>query len=199
MRTVCGQGVCSVGKHIATIDGKATKLYSIWSSMIKRCYSKAYQNNKPTYIGCEVSEEFKDFQKFSDWAVEQVGFGVDGWHLDKDILKIGNKVYCQEYCCFVPREINSLMNSHSNSRGHYPMGVTYNKRYNSYRSEFSEDGKTQQLGSFKTQEEAFAVYKEKKEEYILRVASKWRHLISENVYIALLKIVVHPFPERCQS
>lgn len=199
MRTVCGQGVCSVGKHIATIDGKATKLYSIWSSMIKRCYSKTYQNNKPTYIGCEVSEEFKDFQKFSDWAVEQIGFGIDGWHLDKDIIKAGNKTYCREYCCFVPREINSLMNSHSNSRGQYPMGVTHNKRYNSYRSEFSENGKTKQLGSFKTPEEAFAVYKENKEDYILKVASMWRCLIPAKVYFALLKLKVHPFPERCAS
>lgn len=34
---------------------------------------------------------------------------MEGWHLDKDILLKGNKVYSPETCAFVPAKINSLL------------------------------------------------------------------------------------------
>ena len=56
--SVCGVGVVGT-KYPSKVNGRNTKEYALWHSMLKRCYSDAYQKKKPTYIGCEVSENFK--------------------------------------------------------------------------------------------------------------------------------------------
>jgi len=57
--TICGIGFIGIGKYKSRIgNGKNTKVYDVWSSMIKRCYSEKYHRNKPTYIGCSVVKEW---------------------------------------------------------------------------------------------------------------------------------------------
>ena len=60
------------------------------------------------------------------------------YHLDKDILVKGNKVYSPETCCFVPQEINSLLVTSVRSRGDQPIGVSYNKLTQKYEAYYNE-------------------------------------------------------------
>ena len=82
------------------VDGKKVKEYELWTGMLKRCFSEKYQTRQPTYIGCNVSNNFLNYSFFYDWCQEQIGFGkVDDkgryWQLDKDLLFVDNKTYSE--------------------------------------------------------------------------------------------------------
>jgi hypothetical protein len=80
----------------ATLNGKMTKEYDLWHAMLKRCYSKPYLEKQPTYIGCSVSDTFLYYHLFYNWCQTQVGFGKEGYQLDKDLLIKGNKLYSED-------------------------------------------------------------------------------------------------------
>ena len=96
--------------------------------MLLRCYDKEVKMKQPTYIECSASENFKFLEYFSKWCNKQIGFKNNNWQLDKDILVKGNKIYSEETCCFVPHEINNLLNkqTYGESRD-LPVGVCYDK------------------------------------------------------------------------
>ncbi len=166
-----GTGSYSVSKNL-----KHTKEYMCWFSMLQRCYNKKSQEKHPTYIGCYIVEEWHNFQNFAKWFEENY---IENWHLDKDILVKGNKVYSPETCCFVPQEINSLFTKRKKDRGCYPIGGSkINNRYISQLRGYC-------IGSYPTPEEAFQSYKEAKEKYIKEIADKWKGLISDKVYEAM--------------
>ncbi len=174
-------------------DGKTKKEYNLWCAMLHRCYSKRFhsQDNNYVYIGCTVSEAFRNYSLFYEWCQTQVGFGEEGFCLDKDILSNGVKEYSEQNCVFVPQEINKLLNKHKIHRGEYPIGVSKykNKRF---MAGFSGNGiKNNCLGYFDTSEEAFAAYKTAKEQYIKTVAEKWKHKIDPRVYQAMLNYQVN--------
>jgi hypothetical protein len=113
--------VFGVGKNDADyvvheeINGKRVMcpFYSVWSSMIRRCYSSVFHSKKPTYKNCFVAKEWLTFSTFKNWMRSQKW---EGRELDKDILKIGNKLYSPDTCVFVTREVNILLvNSHVSS------------------------------------------------------------------------------------
>ena len=90
--SVYGVGILGA-KYPITINSILTKEYTLWCSMLKRCYSNAYKKRQPTYKGCEVSNDFKNYEYFYEWCHKQVGFNNKDWQLDKDLLTKGNKVY----------------------------------------------------------------------------------------------------------
>ena len=184
-------GVGVVGVQSIRSDGKIVREYSVWSNMLKRCYDKCTLKIQPSYEGCNVSNNFTYFELFKVWYDEQVGSdSVDSYGksfcLDKDILVKGNKIYSEETCCFVPQEINSLILNHAAGRGDYQIGVSEHKANGKYVSNINIYGKNLYLGSYKTPEEAFNVYKREKERYIKEVAKKWKGKIDEKVYEALI-------------
>ena len=105
--SVYGVGI-SGAKYPISEGGVITKEYTLWCGMLKRCYSDTYQKKYPTYIGCEVSDKFKSYEYFYEWCHKQIGFGVKCWQLDKDLLVKGNKVYSENICVFIPKEIPNL-------------------------------------------------------------------------------------------
>lgn len=155
----------------------------IWNSMLIRCYGKVYKAQKPTYMGCTVCTEWQTFSNFRKWCLQ---YYIDGYHLDKDILVKGNKVYSPETCCFVPAEINTILLSCKKSRGRYPIGVTLYK--GRYRARINKNGKLQDIGFYTTKDEAFYAYKNEKENYIKSIAEKYfkEGKIAQKVYQALL-------------
>ena len=154
--------------------------------MLKRCYSEVSFKKSPSYEQCLTSETFNHYQQFKTWCNQQLGFGNTGWELDKDILVKGNKVYSEDTCCFVPKEINLLLVKHDKGRGDYLLGVDYHKNRKQFRARCSD----KHLGWFNTELEAFRAYKQAKEAYIKEVANKWKDKIDPKVYDALIKYKV---------
>ena len=123
-KKVLGKGIYRKGKYSFGKKGNPTKEYSVWLSMLTRCYNSRFLKNNETYIGCEVCDEWLEFQNFAEWFHQNY---KDGYQLDKDLLTKGNKIYSPETCCFVPQEINLLLVRRQNRRGKYPIGVSRDK------------------------------------------------------------------------
>ena len=163
-----------------------TKEYRTWNGMMTRCYNETTKNKYPTYKDCTVSENFKAYSYFYDWCNNQTGFGNEGWHLDKDILVKGNKMYSEDTCCFIPPEINCALVTSGSRRGQHPQGVIYNSTKTRYRARIQRGNKWESLGAYDTPEEAFIVYKPIKEAHIKSLANKWKDQIDVRVYDALM-------------
>lgn len=180
----------------AFVDGKNVKEYVLWKDMLKRCFSEKYQTRRPTYIGCSVSDNFLNYSYFYDWCQEQIGFGnIDekgcSWHLDKDLLFVGNKVYSENTCVFVPHEINSFFVDCGASRGDYPLGVYFDKRECKFKAQCNVNGKKQYLGLFNTPQEAFSAYKPFKEALCKQLALKWQSEIDTRLFNAMINWTVN--------
>lgn len=107
-KSVFGVGCIGVGNHKVSFKRRTTKKYSVWSQMLRRCYSQSYQDVQPTYKGCSVCVEWLNFQAFGDWFDENY---IDGNALDKDILIDGNKQYSPSSCLFVTQRDNNIKSS----------------------------------------------------------------------------------------
>lgn len=183
-------GVGVLGEYPTKINGVHVREYTIWKGILQRCYDTKFQDKYKTYRGVMISDNFKNYQYFKEWCNMQVGFDQDDWQLDKDILVRGNKLYSEDTCCFVPREINTLFTKRDSKRGDYPIGVCYDKQTNKFKAGITIQGKSSGLGYFKTPEEAFYAYKEAKEVLIKSLANKWKDNLDEKVYEALMNYQV---------
>ena len=183
------KSVFGIGYYgINTFNKKDTnKVYSIWNAMMGRCYSNKYKNRQPTYKDITVCDEWHNFSKYIDWYLKN---HKENYHVDKDILFKGNKVYSPETCCFVPKEINQLF---ANSRENVlPIGVHFQKTSEKYIAKISKGcGVREHLGIFDTPEEAFQAYKKVKEAYIKEVADKWKGQITDQVYQAMYNYEIY--------
>lgn len=180
------QLVCGVG--INDINGAESSIaWRRWSSMLTRCYGNDYYNRRPTYIGCTVCKEWLTFSNFKKWFDKNYR---EGYHLDKDILSQGAKIYSPETCCFIPHDINTLLLNRGRDRGAYPVGVS--KQGNKYQSKLNINGANKYIGLFDTIEEAFNAYKHEKENHIKEKATDYynRGLIDKRVRDALFRYEV---------
>jgi len=175
---------------LTCIGGKDIKEYKLWASMLKRCFDEKFKQNRPSYQDVTCSKEWLSMTKFIEDVSQMKGFGLSGWQLDKDILQKGNKLYSKDNCCFVPAEVNNLLIKSDNSRGEYPIGVYFHKATGKFVAQLAINGKRKHLGLFTTPEEAFQVYKLAKEAYIKVVAHKWKHLLDNRVFQALMSYEV---------
>ena len=189
--SVFGVGILGT-KYLTTINGRTTKEYELWTHMLQRCYSNTLKKKQPTYEGCAVSENFKYYEYFYDWCNKQIGFGNKDWHLDKDLLIKGNKVYSENTCVFLPHEINQILVKRTASRGEHLIGVSWDKTNKAFKAQVNKNkGKPENLGYFKTEIEAFNSYKTAKESFIKEQAEKWKDKIDERAYNALMKYEVN--------
>lgn len=183
-------GVGFLGDAPTKIDSLILREYSIWVQMLRRCYSLVDRSKYPSYENCSVSDYFLNYSNFSSWCNKQIGFGNQGWHLDKDLLVKGNKVYSEETCIFLPQELNSLVIRNNSCRGKYPIGVSFNKDSSKFMSQLSMSFETKYIGYYNTPEEAFYAYKEAKEAFIKEQAKKWKDKIDPRACEALMNYEV---------
>lgn len=175
---------------VANVWNTCRKAFSVWRSMLSRCYDSKYQVKEPSYIGCTVCDEWLRFSNFLKWFEDNY---IEGYQLDKDIIHKGNRVYAPEHCAFVPYEINYLLLRRQKHRGSEPIGVCFdnrNHRKNHYRACVQYKGKQCYLGFYKTKEEAFSVYKREKERIIKAIAGEYKDKIDVRVYNALMSYEV---------
>ena len=189
--SVCGVGYLGCNLELkASYNGKKCPIYYAWVRMFERCYSKKFHRINPTYVGCTVSEEFKDYSKWREWY-DNYQYKHDGWHLDKDLLFKGNKIYSESTCVFIPREINQVLVKREASRGKYLIGVTWCKTKKAFKATVRRNkGKQEHLGYFKTEIEAHLAYKQAKESYLKELADKYKDLLDPRAYEALYNYTV---------
>lgn len=135
---------------------KITKEYDQWRRLLYRCTPK-WQEIHPSYKGCYVNDKWKYYDNFHEWCVANKP--VPYWDLDKDLLKNGNKEYGENFCTFLPENINKVIVVRDNLKG-----CTYKRgRYEVYyRGVFQ--------GSYKNKKEAQICYIEVKQKYINKLA-----------------------------
>jgi len=182
-KLVYGVGI-NDGKYPTKISGKASREYGLWSGILERCYSPQCQKTHPTYIGCQVSENFKNFTYFYEWCQNQTGFGQKGFHLDKDLIFKGNKLYSEDTCLFLPRELNNLLTTRKVLRGNLPVGVSIDG--SKFKAQCHSAAMHRYIGHFSTPEEAHNAYKQVKEAFIKLQAEKWKALIDTRAFTALM-------------
>ena len=188
--SVHGVGILGT-KYPSAIVGRNTKEYELWNNMLRRCYSDNSKKKHPTYKDCEASENFKSYEYFYEWCNKQIGFGVDGFEIDKDLLVKGNKVYSENTCVFIPQEINSLLVKNTASRGEHLIGVSWSKTNKAFVAMVNKNkGKQEHLWFFNTEIEAFKAYKTAKESFVKEQANKWKDKIDERAYEALMNYEV---------
>lgn len=196
--SVHGIGYIGNGKYVGYKQGSPTREYSVWFSMISRCYN----NNDGCYNryggrGVYVCSEWYDFQIFALWYEDNY---IDGFELDKDLLIAGNKVYSPNHCVFLPADINKMLTTSVAARGELPVGVCRSKDTTlKYRADVAEhkNGYSTYLGTFGTPEEAFDAYKKVKLKSIRSCAKSYKDLglISDLIYDKLMNYEIVPYPE----
>ena len=110
-------------KPTTSENGKQTREYILWRSMIQRCYDEKFHESNPTYKDCTVCERWLVFANFLEdlTLIEDYELWRDnpntGVSLDKDSKVQGNKIYSLETCKFVNKSDNS---KERNERGGNP-------------------------------------------------------------------------------
>lgn len=174
-------GYIGVGEYLSKVNGKDTKEYKTWHGILERCYSKKRHEARPTYKDVTVCEEWLNFQNFAQWFEDNYNpETMQGWHLDKDIICPDCKIYSPETCCFVPQEINAFFTKKLFTKGVY----RYNKSEKFFFKEHSK-GKLKSFKIFNTFDEALTASIKSKENYIKKLADKWKHFIGSKLYHAM--------------
>ena len=171
---------------------KEDRAYNIWSHLMKRCYGS---KKLKAYKDCSICDEWKlfsNFKRFYDDNCKDKSF-----HLDKDLLVQGNKIYSPETCVFVPEEINETIKTEWTINKSLPLGITITK-FGKYRVKCRTDRDVvnDHIGCYDTIEEAFSVYLEHKKRRFRNMAVKYHSngQIDDRTYKAILDYKLYPFP-----
>lgn len=169
------------GVFKAKEDGRVTKSYQTWRDMLRRCDPSTTNKKNKSYYGCQVADEWRNFQKFAEWYELNC---IEGWVLDKDVLGDG-KLYSPSSCCFLPPRLNMLLvKVYGVDAGRYK-GYSYHKRDGVYNARLSNAGKLIHLGYFDTEQEARQAYLTAKKNLIVSITKEYHHLLRPHVRDAL--------------
>lgn len=187
--SVYGVGYRGEGKYFAKISKEGTQEYSVWSGMLRRCYDAASLVKRPTYESCTVCSDWHNFQNFAEWYTNQRGY-FEGWHLDKDLTVLGNKVYAPETCALIPPEVNSLFTGSKESKDEYPTGIHFCETKQVFIVQCCSGSGQQYHGQYYSLEKAFSVYRAVKEKRIKEVANKYKEVLPDAIYNNLINYSV---------
>lgn len=193
-RSVFGIGYLGFGRFVPgerrMSEGQErvpSAIHRHWRHVLERTVADRDINR---YEDCEIVESWHCFQDFAEWAVEQKNaFGVEEsgrlYHLDKDMVKEGNRLYCPEYCVFLPNEVNCFYTKKEIGNTGFA-GVNYirpgsKNAKDGYIARCHRGKVREYLGYYDTPEEAHAAYKIHKEKYAKELAAKWAGKIDDRV------------------
>lgn len=175
--------------HISS-DRKITKTGRLWHGILGRCFGENNKDKFKTYIDCSVSEDWLVYSNFKRDIESMVGYGEEGWHLDKDILFKGNRLYSRETCCFVPQHINARFKRSSKNNTGLPSGVQIRNSGKTvkYISTCNDiDCNKVYLGRFETIDEARIAYVHAQHNVILEMVDLYEDKLDSRVIVALVK------------
>jgi len=154
------------GKKIARLVWRCP-YYTVWSSMLRRCYSKKYSEVKPTYENVSCCEEWLIFSTFKSWMEQQ---DWEGRQLDKDLLVFGNTIYSPTTCVFITKKLNSFLAASTRPE----VGASYCNKTGGFRAMCSNPltGESECLGRYKTKEAAHNAWKLRKHEISVLLAEQ---------------------------
>ena len=136
----------------------------------------------PDYINVTLCNEWLDFNVFKVWYENN---HIEGYELDKDLLRPSSNMYSPDTCCFIPKSINMLI---TNKRKGRHLKGTEKVSSGKFRACMKKYNKNVHLGTFDTELQAHNKYKEEKRKHIVNIADDYhnKNLISTNIYKALL-------------
>lgn len=145
---------------------------SIWYGLKERCkIGGAQQRVSRTYIGCSVG--FSGKKEFMEWIIGQPGYDRRDekgrrYHLDKDLIIEGNKIYGPDQCSLVPARINCLLvDCGVTASGGLP-GSSWHKASGMYQSRAQNYEGRKHLGVYPSRESAHNAWRVEKSLEILR-------------------------------
>ena len=107
-KAVHGVGYIGIGEFKTSINGSNNQAYKTWQRMLGRCYDPNYINSS-CYDGCSVHVDWHNFQSFAKWFYDNYPEDKGSeYHLDKDCIIEGNKVYSDKACSFVTLKENVI-------------------------------------------------------------------------------------------
>ena len=138
------------------------------------------RNIEGCYSDISVCEEWNSLSIFMAW-VDSKNIDWQCMHLDKDIVNSNNKVYCPEFCVFVPGKINHFFIDPAKIK----VGVKgYKDPSGLYVVRVSNQitGEHEYHGKFPTAEDAYTVWVNRKSEIGKMLANKYSFLDSRVLY-----------------
>lgn len=193
-------------EYIEYENKASSEAYSVYNGIKSRCGdTKNDDGIGRCYDDATMCKEWLDNPKsFVKWYLDHY-YQVEGESMavDKDLFGDGSKLYSPDNCCILPQVLNALL---ANCKKHYfkdankddgdllPLGVNKAKNNRFYgKICFTGDTNSINLSQWETPEEAFAEYKLMKQANICMVAAKYKSLIPDYIYQALLKVEVNPY------
>jgi hypothetical protein len=171
-RSVYGVGIIGAGEYAVSKNGKQVRMYKVWKGMIERCYESKRQKSSPTYKGCSVFVGWHNYQNFAKWYCDNYPRDGAGYHIDKDLKVIGNKVYSPETCMFVSHKVNSFILCRDKLMGDFLVGVTVEKKSGRFVAKCNNPFTTtnEYLGCFIGEVEAHLAWRKRKSELAYELA-----------------------------
>lgn len=164
----------------------STAAYFLYTNLSSRCKEgSAYQKRQPRYVGCTMSERFKNFQFFSDWCQNSVGYNLPFYNLDKDILFAGNRIYSEDTSVFVPKALNCFLCDGEAARGLWPIGVNLQRTSGRFIAAVHIDGKTKHIGIYSDPNTAHQAYKAAKE----AEARRWHERLKAGEFLVDERVI----------
>ena len=182
------------GKYLRRVGSTLTLEGVYHHNMMTRCNNVNYKNIYTTYRDTVISTNFVDFQFFAEWCNKQIGFGQQGFVLDKDLIIPQNKIYSENSCVFVPDVINSFLTFVRQKDRGLPVGVTWCESEGKYKSYCSQlNGKNKTLGRFSNPNDAHVAYCKFKEVMARKLAETYKYQVDPRVTESLLSFKVEKY------
>ncbi len=166
---------------------KAEKSVQCWLDLLRRCFPKSEHERKQcqSYKGIVFYKPWLKFSNFKVWFDENY---IEGYVLDKDLLSNGEKAYSPCTCCFIPRDLNNLLQTEHKSNQKKGCKRFFNKSKDIFEPKMCINGKTTSLGKCSSEKDAIEVYKKEKKKLINKTAKEYfdKGLISEKIYNSFL-------------
>lgn len=179
--------------------------YKVYNGILTRCGdTKDNDNVRACYDKSTMWQGWLDNPKaFVKWYLEHY-YECDDEEMDvdKDLFGDGSGMYCPDFCCILPKGLNTLL---ANSKKHYkegqtedntlPLGVRYSSKTNKYYGEIQFTGteRAMPLSEWDTAEDAFAEYKVMKQADIMTVVARYKNKIPEYIYKRFFTVDVKPY------